>query len=283
MGMSVAMIDTHLHLVYRQRLSYSWLAQSPALDRDFPYETYAAEARRCGVTDVLHMEVDVAPADIVAETGNVETLSSLPGSLLRGVVSACRPEDEGFAEFLERQRANPFVKGFRRVLHVVPDAVSEGALFRANLKRLGGTGLPFDLCVRPDQIDKAIALADLAPDVQFVLDHCGAPDVKGRAEHPWRARIAEIARRPNVVVKVSGVVAYADAATWTLDDIRPFVEHAIAGFGWDRVVWGSDWPVCTLTASLSTWLAALQSITRGASAQERDKLFALNARRVWRL
>jgi predicted TIM-barrel fold metal-dependent hydrolase len=229
------------------------------------------------------MEVDVAPADIVAETGNVETLSSLPGSLLRGVVSACRPEDEGFAEFLERQRANPFVKGFRRVLHVVSDAVSEGALFRANLKRLGGTGLPFDLCVRPDQIDKAIALADLAPDVQFVLDHCGAPDVKGRAEHPWRARIAEIARRPNVVVKVSGVVAYADAATWTLDDIRPFVEHAIASFGWDRVVWGSDWPVCTLTASLSTWLAALQSITRGASAQERDKLFALNARRVWRL
>jgi len=281
--LSAAIIDTHLHLVYRQRLTYPWLAAAPALDRDFPYETYAAEARRCGVTDALHMEVDVAPGEIEAETLHVETLATLPGSLLRGVISACRPEDEGFAEFLARQRANPFVKGFRRVLHVVADAVSEGTQFRVNLRRLAGTGLPFDLCVRPDQIDKAIALADLAPDVQFVLDHCGVPDVKGRAEHPWRERIAEIARRPNVAVKISGVVAYADAATWTVDDVRPFVEHAIASFGWDRVVWGSDWPVCTLTASLSTWLAALQSIIRGASTDERDKLFAANARRIWRL
>ena len=83
------------------------------------------------------------------------------------------------------------------MLHVVPDAVSEGTLFRANLKRLSGTGLPFDLCVRPDQIDKAIALADLAPDVQFVLDHCGVPDVKARAG-TRAARRRKIARRPNV-------------------------------------------------------------------------------------
>jgi predicted TIM-barrel fold metal-dependent hydrolase len=281
--MHSAIIDTHLHLVYRQRLHYPWLADTPALDADFHYETYAAEARRCGVTDVLHMEVDVAPADILAETRNVESLAALPGSLLRGCISACRPEEGGFAEFLDRQRADPFVKGFRRVLHVVPDTVSEGPLFRANLKRLGEAGRPFDLCVRPDQIDKAIALADLAPDVQFVLDHCGAPDVKAGAEHPWRERMTEIARRPNVAVKVSGVVAYADAAAWTVDDIRPFVEHTIASFGWDRVVWGSDWPVCTQTATLSTWLAALQSIIRGASADERDRLFAANARRIWRL
>jgi len=169
------------------------------------------------------------------------------------------------------------------VLHVVPDDVSLSLLFRANVARLSGTGRPLDLCVRPDQIDTALALVDRCPDVQFVLDHCGAPKIKEREMHPWREQIAELARRQNVAVKISGVVAYADAESWTLDDIRPYVEHAIASFGWDRVVWGSDWPVCTLTASLSTWLAALQSITRGASAQERDKLFALNARRVWRL
>ena len=157
----------------------------------------------------------------------------------------------GFPAFLDRQLANPFVKGFRRVLHVVPDDLSEGATFRANIKRLAGAVRPFDLCVRPDQIDKAIALADCAPSVQFVLDHCGVPAIKDRAEHPWRERIAEIARRPNVAVKISGVVAYADPGGWTVDDVRPYVEHAIESFGWDRVVWGSDWPVCTLTASLS--------------------------------
>jgi predicted TIM-barrel fold metal-dependent hydrolase len=137
--------------------------------------------------------------------------------------------------------------------------------------------------VRPDQIDKAIALADLAPSVQFVLDHCGVPAIKDRAEHPWREKISAIARRPNVAVKISGVVAYAEPATWTIDDIRPYVEHAIESFGWDRVVWGSDWPVCTLTASLSIWVAAAQAITLGCSADERARLFSVNARRIWRL
>ena len=169
------------------------------------------------------------------------------------------------------------------MLHVVPDEVSLSPIFRANVARLSGTGRPFDLCVRPDQIDKAMALVDLCPEVQFVLDHCGAPKIKEREEHPWRERITEIARRPNVVVKISGVVAYADPIGWTLDDIRPYVEHAIASFGWDRVVWGSDWPVCTLTASLSTWVAATHAIVKGCSLDERARLFRGNATRIWRL
>ena len=281
--MDAPFVDTHLHLVYRDRLSYPWLADVAPLDRDFHYEAYAAEARRCGVTDALHMEVDVAPGDIEIETQNVADVALQSGSLLRGAISSCRPEDDGFAAFLERQLANPFVKGFRRVLHVVADEVSERPLFRDNLRRLGGAGRPFDLCVRPDQIDKAIALADAAPGVQFVLDHCGVPAIKDRAEHPWRERIADIAQRPNVAVKISGVVAYADPAAWTVDDIRPYVEHAIASFGWDRVVWGSDWPVCTQTASLSTWVAATHALTLGCSPGERERLFSANARRIWRL
>jgi predicted TIM-barrel fold metal-dependent hydrolase len=229
------------------------------------------------------MEVDVAPDDIEAETRNVEDLAAQPESLLRGAISSCRPEDDGFPAFLERQLADPFVKGFRRVLHVVPDDLSEGVTFRANIKRLAGASRPFELCVRPDQIDKAIALAGLAPSVQFVLDHCGVPAIKDRAEHPWRERIAEIASRPNVAVKISGVVAYAEPETWTVADVRPYVEHAIESFGWDRVVWGSDWPVCTLTASLSVWVAATHAITLGCSADERARLFSVNARRIWRL
>jgi predicted TIM-barrel fold metal-dependent hydrolase len=281
--MQTPIVDTHLHLIYRDRLRYPWLADVAPLDCDFPYETYAVEARRCGVSDALHMEVDVAPDDIEPETRHIEDLAGRHQSLLRGAVSACRPEDDGFPTFLERQLANPFVKGFRRVLHVAPDDLSESATFRANIKRLARTSWPFDLCVRPDQIDKATALADVAPSVQFVLDHCGVPAIKDRAEHPWRGRIAEIARRPNVAVKISGVVAYAEPEGWTVDDLRPYVEHAIESFGWDRVVWGSDWPVCTLTASLSTWVAAAQAITFGASTSERERLFSANARRIWRL
>ncbi|MQW42119.1 amidohydrolase family protein [Sinorhizobium meliloti] len=275
-------IDTHLHLIDKSALNYPWLAGVPALDRDFLYATYAAEAKRVGIAASLHMEVDVDPAEIELETREVARLAGEPGSLLKGAIAACRPEEEGFAAYLERQEENAFVKGFRRVLHVVTDDLSEQPLFHENVKRLSGTRFTFDLCVLPHQIPKAIALADLAPEVQFILDHCGVPDIKGHGEHPWRDHMTEIARRPNVVAKISGVIAYAEE-DWALDSIRPYVEHTISVFGWDRVVWGSDWPVCTLGGNLSTWVAATQALIEGSSPQERTKLLSGNARRIWNL
>jgi predicted TIM-barrel fold metal-dependent hydrolase len=202
--------------------------------------------------------------------------------LLRGAISACRPEGDGFAALLDRARAAGFVRGFRRVLHTQAGDLSEGARFRANLNRLAGTGLPFDLCVTPKQLRQAIALIDACPDVAFVLDHCGIPAIKDGEDHPWRDDIAEIARRPHVTVKISGIVAYA-SPNWILDDLRPIVEHCLARFGWDRVVWGSDWPVCTLNGSLSTWVAATQALIADCSRDEREKFLFRNACRLWRL
>jgi predicted TIM-barrel fold metal-dependent hydrolase len=276
-------IDTHLHIIDLEALRYPWLDDFEPLRRSFSYETYEREALRCGIADVLHMEVDVEATAIEAENAYVERLSQSRRTLLRGAISACRPESADFPAFLERQRANPFIKGFRRVLHTERDDLSEGAVFRSNIARLASTGRPFDLCVRPDQIDKAIAVVDSAPDVPFVLDHCGVPAIKDRTEHPWRERISELAKRPNVGAKISGVVAYADGASWTVADLSPFVEHVVASFGWDRVVWGSDWPVCTVTASLSTWVAATHALVAGCSEDERERLFHRNARRIWRL
>lgn len=276
-------IDTHLHLIDRAALRYPWLAGVPALGGDFSYAAYAGEARRTGIAAALHMEVDVDPADIEAETAVVTAKSQESGSLLVGAVAACRPEERAFAAMLERTRENPFVKGFRRVLHVVPDDLSESALFRENIRRLAGTGLTFDIVVRADQLGKALALIDAAPDVRFVLDHCGNPDIKAAREHPWREDIAEIARRPNVTGKVSGIVVNADPATWTAATLKPYVEHVIGAFGWDRVVWGSDWPVCTLSGSLSSWLAATHAALEGCSAAERRKLLSGNAQKLWGL
>ena len=192
-----------------------------------------------------------------------KALSRQPDSLIVGAIAACRPEDDGFAAYLERQQADPFVKGFRRVLHVMPDELSEGALFRENIKRLAGTGLTFDLCrsAAPDSAGRSRSPIS-RPDVQFVLDHCGVPDIKGGGEHPWREHMTEIARRPNVIGKISGVVAYADPGTGPSKRLRPYVEHTIDSFGWDRVVWGSDWPVCTLGGGLSTWVAATHALHR---------------------
>ena len=275
------LFDTHLHVIDRKRLNYPWLAGVAALNRDSLYEDYARDALRCGISDVFHMEVDVAETDIQTETDYVRELSARPRNLIRGAIASCRPEQPGFELYLDRALADPLIKGFRRVLHVVADDVSERPLFRENIRRLSGTRLTFDLCVFPHQFERIRRLIDLNPDVRFILDHCGNPPIKEGMSDIWSEGITEFARRPNVVAKISGVIAYGDLENWTVESLRPYVEHVIGAFGWDRVIWGSDWPVCTLGGGLTPWVAATHALTAGCSGEERDKLYRANARRIW--
>ena len=144
--------------------------------------------------------------------------------------------------------------------------------------------MSFDLCVLARQLSRATDLARRCPDVKFILDHCGVPDVKGRGLDPWRADLAKLAELPNVVAcKISGLVAYADPANWTTSDLRPFVDHAVQSFGHDRVMFGSDWPVCTLTCTYAKWVLAALELTSDWSARDREKFFSANPRRVYRL
>lgn len=276
-------IDTHLHLIDQSKLAYAWLSDAGDLNRDFTYAEYAQEARRLGIEAALHMEVDVATGDIEVETEMVRSLAVSDGDLIAGVIAACRPEELGFPAYLEKCEADSFVKGFRRVLHVVPDDISEQVLFRDNLKRMAGSRLTFDICMLARQQPLAVALIDNAPGVRFVLDHCGVPDIVSGDFETWKRGIAEIARRPNVSAKVSGIIAYADPRAWTVDTIRPYAEHIVSSFGWERVVWGSDWPVCRRGGGLSTWVGATQAIFANCSADEREKLYRGNARRIWNL
>jgi predicted TIM-barrel fold metal-dependent hydrolase len=275
----MTIIDTHLHLVYLDRFSYPWLEGAPPLKRDFRLETYAAEAAACGIESAIHMEVDVAEHDLERETAFATGL----GGKVVAAISSCRPESRDFPAQLERLAANPKVKGFRRILHTSPDELSQAPIFTENLKRLAAHDLSFDICVLQRQLPLALRLARACPDVRFILDHCGVPQVKERALDPWRAQIREIAAEPNVVCKISGIIAYADPENWTAEDLRPFIEHVIESFGWDRVVWGSDWPVCTLTAQLGKWVEATRELIAGASADEQARLLDKNARRVFRL
>jgi predicted TIM-barrel fold metal-dependent hydrolase len=276
-------IDTHLHIVDQDKLHYPWLGGAGPLNRNFPYDDYAGEAKRLGILAALHMEVDVTEADMEAETRNVLSLAAEEGSLLVGAIANCRPESDGFAAYLERAREQKFIKGFRRILHEMPDNLSESPLFRENIKRLSGTGLTYDIVALPHQLPIVAQLADLAPDVQFVLDHCGVPDIKGEAYDTWANNMTGIAKRPNITGKLSGIVAYTNRESWTLDDIRPYAEHTIGSFGFDRMVWGSDWPVCTLAGTLSTWVAATHALLSGASKEEQQKLLSENAIRLWNL
>ncbi|MDQ0394764.1 amidohydrolase family protein [Labrys monachus] len=272
-------IDTHLHLIDLDRLHYPWLDGEPALKHSFTLAQYKAQAEPAGIEAMLHMEVDVAEADQQKETDWVTSL----GDGVIGAIACCRPEHETFPAQIERLAANPKVRGLRRTFHFTPDALPQQPDFAANIRLLARYGLSYDLCCLPRQLPIITRLAAQAPDVQFVLDHCGVPNVRDRELDPWRADIEALSALPNVACKISGVIAYGHRTEWTVDDLRPFVEHAIDCFGWNRVVWGSDWPVCTLTADLAKWVAATHQLLEGTSEDEKIALLSRNATRIYRL
>jgi predicted TIM-barrel fold metal-dependent hydrolase len=275
-------VDTHQHLWDLKKFSYSWLNDIPALDRSFQISDYIQATQGLGVQKSVHVEADVDGRYMLDETLHVAMLAEQDNPLA-GIVATARPERPDFGQHIERIAAIPKVKGVRRVLHVQPDSVGESPLFAKNVGRLEAYNLSFDFCVQERQLPIAIRIVQACPRVNFVLDHCGSPRVKEKILDPWRQHIRQIAGFPNVVCKVSGLVAYADYERWTPEDLRSYVEYVIECFGWDRVMFGSDWPVCTLAASFRQWVEALSLLVRDASESDREKLFALNAERVYRL
>lgn len=276
-------VDTHQHLWDKDLFRYSWLDTIPQLNRSFRMADYLAATKGLDVAKSLHLEADVDEPYMLDETRHLLALADQPDNPLEGIVACGRPENEDFKSYLDAIGGHAKLKGIRRVLHTQPDGLGQGVTFLKNVAALPDYGLSFDICVLARQLPIAIKLISSCPDVIFILDHCGVPQVKERNLDPWRSHITEIANFPNVSCKISGLVAYADPHSWTAEDLRPFIDHAIGSFGWDRVMFGSDWPVCTLSASYRQWVEALQAITQGAGEVNQRKLFHDNAVRVYRL
>lgn len=276
-------VDTHQHLWDLDKLPYSWTANQPKLNRSFRMEDYLAATQGIEIVKSVHVEADIDEAFIADETRYILELSERDDNPLSGVVANARPEYDNFRDSLLPFAKHPNLKGIRRLLQSEPDALSTTTTFRENIRSLEEFGLSFDICVRDHQLPVAIQLVNDCPNVSFVLDHCGNPDIKNRNYDFWRERIIEIADLPNVVIKVSGIVVNTDVENWTVEDLRPAVEHVIASFGWDRVMFGSDWPVCTLAASYRQWFDALNFLVKDASEENRRKLFKENAERIYRL
>jgi predicted TIM-barrel fold metal-dependent hydrolase len=276
-------VDTHQHLWDLDLFHYAWLKDLPVLNRSFRMDDYCDATKGRAIEKSVHLEADVDEPFMVDETKYVLRLADRGDNPLEGVVACGRPESKEFKTYLERILGHPKLKGIRRILHTQPDDLGQSETFIENVNSLAGYGLSFDLCVLARQLPLAIRLVSRCPEVTFILDHCGVPQVREKILDPWRANIRAIAKFPNVFCKISGLVAYADPREWTTEDLRPYVEHAIECFGWDRVMFGSDWPVCTLSASYQQWVDALVSLTRGAGEVNQKKLFRENAIRIYRL
>jgi predicted TIM-barrel fold metal-dependent hydrolase len=273
--------DTHQHLWDLRQFPYSWCAGIPPLNRSFPLSEYLSAAKDTGIMKTVFVECDVDEPHAFAEARHIQSIAD-KNPLVAGIVAGGRPEHENFPAHLDKLLGLPKLRGMRRVLHVVPDEISQTTLFVGNVRRLDKHNLVFDICVLARQLPLAAALVEKCPQVQFVLDHCGAPEVKNRSFDPWRANIRRLAALPNVACKISGLVANA-GNDWTAEDLQPWTEHVVEQFGFDRIVWGGDWPVCNLTSSLRRWVMASGELFAGLTAAQKEKVFQTNAENIYHI
>ncbi len=155
--------------------------------------------------------------------------------------------------------------------------------FIEGVKLIGKHGLTFDICVKHFELVFALELVRRCLDVQFVLDHIGKPGIKHGLREPWWSQMQELARLPNVVCKISGVITEADHAAWTKDQVKPYVAHAIECFGFDRSMYGGDWTVSELSHRYPAWVELLDEVVAGTSEAEKRKLYRDTAIRIYRL
>jgi predicted TIM-barrel fold metal-dependent hydrolase len=283
----LSIVDTHQHLWDLGKFRLPWLSKAPKLNRSYlPKDYKEATANLPGkVVKSIYMEVDVAPEQQQAEAEYIiELIKQGQGPTVAAVISG-RPASDGFKRYITQFKDKPSIKGVRQVLHTndTPAGYCLQKEFIKGIQLLGELGMSYDLCMRPGELLDGAKLIDSCPHTRFILDHCGNANVQAKDRSQWRRDMAAVAKRKNVVCKVSGIVASAKPGEWTADDLAPIVNHTLEVFGADRVLYAGDWPVCTLAATYKQWVDALQSIVNSRSEQEQRKLFHDNAIRFYGL
>ncbi len=278
-------VDTHQHLWDLTKFRLPWLKEGDVFNKSHVMSDYLKATAGLNVVKSVYMEVDVAPEQQTAEAEYVVGLCQRADNPMVAAVISGRPASDGFATYIGQFKDSAYIKGVRQVLHVdsTPPGYCLDAAFIKGVRLLGELGKSFDLCMRAKDLPDAAKLIDACPGTRFILDHCGNADVKEMDRTQWQKDMREVARRKNVVCKVSGIVASAEPGKWTADDLAPIVNHTMDVFGPDRVMFGGDWPVCTKAATYRQWVEALQEIVSERDEESRRKLFYGNAVRFYGL
>lgn len=204
-----------------------------------------------------------------------------------GVVGWVDLTSPGTSDQLDQLLSSPGGQKLRAVRHQVHDEPDPNWLCRTDVRRglraVAERGLAFDLLVRAREIPAAVQAVSALPDLRFVVDHLAKPPIASGADQDWYRRFPELAPFPNVVAKISGLVTEAAWATWTAQDLAPYVAAALERFGPYRLMWGSDWPVCLLAARYAQVLAAARSVLASLSPAEHQAIFSTNSVRAYGL
>ncbi len=273
-------IDSHHHLWDLGAREYDWMPPPPnVIRRNYMPEDMAPLLERAGVSRTVlvqaHQSLEEAHwmLDIAERTGFVA-----------GVVAWADLASPNLGRNLDSMCARPGLVGIRHPVEMEPDGtwLSRPAVIEG-LKEVARRGLAYDLLVKAPHIECVLQLAEKVPNLRMVVDHIAKPPIAAGETEPWAANIAAVAEIPGVYCKLSGLVAEADHERWTAADLKPYVDHVVEQFGIDRLMWGSDWPVCLLAASYDRVLSAAIEAVGDLTPDQRTALLSRNATDFYRL
>lgn len=274
----MTIVDAHHHLWDTDALHYELFDKVHALRQPHRLSEYERVAAANDVVLSVCVEAASAGADGWSETEWLlaETKQS---SLVKRITAWAPIESPDLDTYLRRlsAEASDKVVAIRRSFEFESSDFPQRPDVIAGVRTLAHFGYKFELVLFDRSLKSALKLIQACPQTQFVLDHAGKPRIRDGVDQPWRRDLAAIAKESNVVCKISGLTTEADHQNWRKEQLKPCIDHAIACFGWDRVLFGSDWPVCNLARGFDPWLEAAQWATASASEQQRRKLFSENA------
>jgi L-fuconolactonase len=280
----VRLVDTHVHFWHPQRLKYSWLRDNALLNR--PYEVQDYPTRETTPEALVFVECDADPGQSLEEIDFVEEQARRDPTV-RAIVAHAPLEQGGAVEpLLERiVSSSPKIRGIRRILQSLPDpnTLLRNPAFIDGARLLRKFGLHFEITVNHTQMDPVIEFVRKLPEIPMVLDHCGKPGIRDGHLATFQRHANELARCPNVHCKLSGLATEADHRHWTDAQLTPYIDTALQAFGPDRLLYGSDWPVCLLATSVSRWIDVLERALTGCSQEQLRRIFRENANALYRL
>jgi L-fuconolactonase len=272
-------IDAHHHLWRYSAEEYGWIDDSmEVLRRDYLPEELAFHCASVGVDGA----VVVQARQTVEET---EWLLALAGQypMLKGVVGWADIAADDFPWTLEKLVMRPLFKGLRHVVQAEPDGFLDGPAFNRGIAGLKSTGLVYDILIHAQQLQEATRFVDRHPGQSFVLDHIAKPAIAKGEITRWSEEIRELAQRPHVTCKISGMVTEADWNAWTADSLKPYFDVVLEAFGPGRLMAGSDWPVLNVASRYEQWWQTIDGWLEPLSLDERAAIEGGTAVRVYGL
>ena len=274
-----SVIDAHHHLWRYSAAEYEWIDdRMAALRRDFLPVDFVTELANAGINGA----VTVQARQTLEETRWLLELAGSCNQIL-GVVGWAPIASANFEASLDTLATNTKLVGLRHVVQAEPQGFLDGVDFNRGIGTLHQTGLVYDLLVVEHQLEEAIRFVDRHPQQVFVLDHIAKPKIAAGEIEPWRTRIQQLSKRSNVCCKISGMVTEDSWSHWSMESLRPFMDTVVDAFGANRLMAGSDWPVCLVATNYAKWWQILRDYFADFSSNERENIFGTTATRIYNL